>query len=249
MKTEGVWGRSESPQERKTQMKRLLGILTILVMLMTCCFGAAALAESPAKITLTIDEIQAMNGGSAVIDAREGCMTFVGGTCTSEKVQNSDAAAKVVENMIPLMGGDSRTAFEPWRTLYDSFGNTYYVFQQVYADTIVQGGAAKVITDLEGNMLGLTCSVVSDLPDKETSGGISAEDAEQLVLIHEKGRGIADPILIKGVTKKIVLPVDRELDLEADDIPTRFVWVVCTPNPSGNGSSDMPYLARRRILL
>jgi hypothetical protein len=27
-------------------MKRLLGILTVLVMLMTCCFGAAALASS-----------------------------------------------------------------------------------------------------------------------------------------------------------------------------------------------------------
>ncbi len=224
-------------------MKRLLGILTVLVMLMTCCFGAAALAESPAKTVLTLEIIQAMNGGSAVIDAREGCVTFVGGTCTSEKLQSSGDAAKVVENMISLMGGNSRTAFEPWRTLYDSFGNTYYVFQQVYADTIVQGGAAKVITDREGNMLGLTCSVVSDLPDSEASGGISAEDAEQLVLIHEKGRGITDPILIKGVTKKIVLPVDRELDLEADDIPTRFVWVVCTPNPSGSGSSDMPYLA------
>jgi len=224
-------------------MKRLLGILTTLVMLMTCCFGAAALAESPAGSALTLEDIQAMNGGSAVIDTREGHVTFVGGTCTSDKVRNSDVAARVVENMIPLMGGDSRTAFEPWRTLYDSFGNTYYVFQQVYADTIVQGGAAKVITDRDGNMLGLTCSVVSDLPDEETSGGISAEDAEQLVRIHEKGRGITDPTIIEGVTKKIVLPVDREIDLEADDIPTRFVWVVCTPDTSGKNNSDMPYLA------
>ena len=224
-------------------MKRLLGILTALVILITCCFGASALAESPAETALTLEEIQALNGGAAAIDARDGHVTFVGGTCTSEKVQSDEAAAKVVENMIPLMGGDSRTAFEPWRTLYDSFGNTYYVFQQVYADTVVQGGAAKVITDREGNMLGLTCSIISDLPDEETSGGISAEDAEQLVLIHEKGRGITDPTVIEGVTKRIVLPVNREIDLEADDIPTRFVWAVCTPNTSGKANADMPYLA------
>jgi len=224
-------------------MKRLLGILTALVLLITCCFGAAALAESPAEEALTLEEIRTLNGGSAAIDARGDHVTFVGGACTSDKVESSEAAAKVVETMIPLMGGDSRTAFEPWRTLYDSFGNTYYVFQQVYADTVVQGGAAKVITDRDGNMLGLTCCVVSNLPDEEASGGISAEDAEQLVLIHEKGRGITDPTVIEGVTKKIVLPVDREIDLEADDIPTRFVWAVCTPNTSGKANADMPYLA------
>ena len=224
-------------------MKRLLGILTAIVMLMTFCFGATAFAESPAGPFLTLEAIQALNNNNVVIDINDGHVTFVGGTCTSDKVQSSDAAAKVVENMIPLMGGDSRTTFEPWRTLYDSFGNTYYVFQQVYADTIVQGGAAKVIIDREGNMVGLTCSVVSDLPDEETSGGISAEDAEQLVRIHEKGRGITEPTIIEGVTKKIVLPVDREIDLEADDIPTRFVWVVCTTDTSGKSNSDMPYLA------
>ena len=230
-------------------MKRIIGILTALVLLLTCCFGASAFAESAApaapsaKAALTLEDIQALNGGGAVIDERNGTVTFVGGTCAAGPVQSSAAAAEVVESMIPLLGGDSRTAFEPWRTLYDSFGNTYYVFQQVYADTLVQGGAAKVITDREGNMLGLTGSVVSDLPDAQASSGISAADAEQLVLIHEKGRGIADPAVIEGVTKKIVLPVDRELDLEADEIPTRFVWVVCTPNPSVGGSSDMPYLA------
>ena len=224
-------------------MKRILGILTVLVMLMTCCFGAAALAESSGEAQLTVEDIRTLNGGNAVIHSPQGQVTFVGGTCSSGPVTNPEDAAKVVRDMTPLMGGDSRTVFVPWRTLYDSFGNTYYVFQQVFADTIVLGGAVKVITDRDGNMLGLTCSVVSDLPDEETSGGISAEDAEQLVLIHEKGRGITDPVLIEGVTKKIVLPVDQEIDLEADEIQTRFVWVVCTANTSGKSNSDMPYLA------
>ena len=218
-------------------------MLTALVMLMTCCYGAAAFAEAPAEEAMSLEYIQALNGGNAVIHSPQGHVTFVGGTCTPEPVKNAGDAEKVVQAMTPLMGGDSRTAFVPWRTLYDSFGNTYYVFQQVYADTIVQGGAAKVITDRDGNMLGLTGSIVANLPDAEASEGISAEDAEQLVLIHEKGRGVRNPVLAEGSTKKIVLPVDRELDLEADEILTRFVWVVCTANTFGNTATDMPYLA------
>ena len=92
-------------------------------------------------------------------------------------------------------------------------------------------------------MLGLTCSVISDLPDTEDSEGISAQEAEQLVLQHELDKGIPEPTLIEGLTKKIILPVNRELDLEADDIPTRLVWTVCTVNTSGGASSEMPYLA------
>ena len=224
-------------------MKRFLGILTVLVMLVTCCSGASALAEPPVKAALTISGIQALNGGNAVIDARDGRVTFIGGTCASEKVKGPEDAARVVEDMIPLMGGGSRTHFEPWRTLSDSFGNTYYVFQQVYADMVVLGGAVKVVTDRNGTMLGLTCSLVSDLPDTDASEGITAEKAEQVVLQHEKEQKGSAPALIEGATKKIVLPVDRELDLEADDILTRFVWIVCTTNPSGSIASDMPYLA------
>ena len=220
------------------EMKRLIGILTAIVMLLTCCLSGA-LAE-PAKEELTPEDIQSLNGGHAVIRTDGGRITFVGGTCTDAPVKNPEDAAKVVARMIPLIGS-SRTRFEPWRTLYDSFGNTYYVFQQIHADTIVDGGAAKVITDRDGNMLGLTCSAVTDLPEETAAEGISASAAEQLVLQHEKEQGL-EPGLMEGMTRKIVLPAERELDLEADEIRTRFVWAVFTTNPKA-GSAELPYLA------
>ena len=105
-------------------MKRFFGILTALALLMTCCFGAAASAESSAGAPLTCETIQALNGGNAVIHTSGDRVTFVGGTCTSSSVQSPEAAADVVEAMIPLMGGDGRTHFEPVRTLCESFGNT-----------------------------------------------------------------------------------------------------------------------------
>ena len=48
-------------------MKRILEMLTALVMLMTCCYGAAAFAEAPAKEAMSLEYIQALNGGNAVI--------------------------------------------------------------------------------------------------------------------------------------------------------------------------------------
>ena len=43
---------------------------------------------------------------------------------------------------------------------------------------------------------------------------------------------------------KIVLPVDRVLDIEADEIDSRYVWAVYTTNPSASVSgTDLPYLA------
>ena len=219
-------------------MKKILGILTAIVLLCTCCLSGAP-AEPAAEARLTPERIKALNGGEVPIRTENGRITFVGGTCTESPVRSAEDAAKVVADMLPLIG-DSRTRFEPRRTLYDSFGNTYYVFQQVYADTIVDGGAVKVITGRDGKMLGLTCSVVSDMPEEAAAGGISAAAAEALVMQREKDLG-HHPALMEGKTRKIVLPVNRELDLEADTIETRFVWAVCTTNPE-SGTSDLPYL-------
>jgi len=238
-------------------MKKGLGILIAFVMLMTCCFSAApaetavpeaaetavpeateTAAPEAAETVLTLN----VNGQDVTVRTNsEGKITFIDGSCTDAPVKSTEDAAALVAEITPRIGG-SKTSFVPWRTLYDSFGNTYYLFQQVYADTIVDGGAVKVITDRDGNMLGLTASVVSDLPEETAAEGISAAAAEQLVLQHEKERGL-DPILMDGMTRKIVLPVDRDADLEAEDIRTHFVWAVFSNNPSSDAGKEMPYLA------
>ena len=41
------------------------------------------------------------------------------------------------------------------------------------------------ITDASGNMLGLTASIIADLPDTVTAEGITAQQAEEEVIRHE----------------------------------------------------------------
>ena len=226
-------------------MKRILAFLIAAVMLFSIA-GAEALTSADAtEKQLTLEDIRAFNGGTAEVYTENGRVTFVNGACTSAPVRSTEDAAAVAEAMVGLLGGDSLTRFEPWRTIHDPFGNVYHVFQQVYEDTVVLGGAVKVITNAEGTMLGLTGSVVSDLPDADPKESITAEQAEEAVLKHEADAGKTASQLVEGVTRKVVLPVERELDIEADEIQSRFVWSVYTTNRDASvaGLTDLPYLA------
>ena len=229
--------------------KRMLAILTALVMLVTIAGVSLAETAETAKTTEPIlQEIEALNGGTVTVHRNKGRVTFIGGSCSSESVKSYEDAERVIRSVLPLLGGNGQTAFERWRILNDPAGNTYYVFQQVLKDALVPGGAVKVITDVNGTMTGLTGSIVpvavQDGKDAKDSKAITAEEAEALVLTHEKETGSAEPDVVKGKTVKIVLPVDRVLDIEADEIDSRYVWAVYTTNPSASVSgTDLPYLA------
>ena len=222
--------------------KRILPFFLALVLAFPCPGLTAAAGEE----MLTLQDLEAMNGGEVkVYTDHHGQAAFVEGKCTTDPVRNEEDAERVVRSMLKLMGGDEKTRFEPWRTIRDPFGHVVYVFQQVYSDTIVLGGAVKVMTDASGAMLGLTASVVSELPETEESEGLTAREAEQVVLSHEKDAGNPAPQLVEGMTQKIVLPIDRELDMEADEILSRFVWAVYTTNTAARltSPSHLPYLA------
>ncbi|MGX8705185.1 MAG: hypothetical protein ACSW8J_01275, partial [bacterium] len=217
--------------------KRLL--CAVLAALMVLC-GVPSLAEAAA----TEAETLAVEG--AKIYTHDGRVTFVEGACTTEPVLNQADAEKVVDAMIPQLGGDERTNFEFWRALNDTNGNVYYVFRQMYANVTVSGGAVKVVTDAAGNMLGLVSSVESELPDTEAAEGISAGDAEAIVVAHVRENQQLDVEPLEGRTEKVVLPVNLELDpdFEEEKEESRFVWAVYTDNPTGTvNGSDLPYLA------
>ena len=98
---------------------------------------------------LTMEALRALNDNKAEVYTHDGRVTFIAGTCTADPVMNMEGAERVVESMTGLLGGDEKTRFEEWRTLTDAAGNQYYVFQQMYANTTVLGGAVQVITDPE----------------------------------------------------------------------------------------------------
>ena len=197
---------------------------------------------------LTFEELQSMNNNQAEVFVHNDRVTFVSGTCTTDPVASMEDAEKVVASMISLLGGDARTRFENWRTLTDASGNQYYVFQQMYANTTVLGGAVKVITDSKGNMIGLTSSIETELPETEESEGISMEEAERIVLQHAAETNQPEMTILETFSAKIILPVLLDLDINEDSEAldaARFVWVVFTNNPASQlvSGADLPYLA------
>jgi Zn-dependent metalloprotease len=194
---------------------------------------------------LTLEDLDALNGGKANVYTHNDRITLVDGTCTPDLVTSMDDAAAVVDSMITLIGGDGDTEFTPWRQVMDPLGNTYYIFQQIYHDTTVCGGAAKVITDADCNMIGLSCSVESEMPDVETGEGITPEEAQQIVLEKMYEATGLTYELLDQYTNWVILPSVLKFDFENEDESSRFVWVVYTNNPSGSvqNGSDLPYLA------
>ncbi len=213
----------------KQMMKRILSAVLALGLLLS----GVSLAE-PAT------------AAAPVVYSHNGRVTLIDGATTDAAVNDFNSASAVVSGALAQLGGDDRTQLEPWRTLTDAYGNRYYVFQQMADHTTVLGGAVKVITDGNGRMLGLTSSIVSDLPKTAGSEGIPAEKAEEIVLTHAQETQQQTLTLIGGHTDTMILPKALNLDVEEDpDETSRYVWVVYTDNPESTRSltSHLPYLA------
>ena len=230
------------------KQKQLICMLMAMLMFIGTVIPAAAQGEVKTleqNAVLTIDDLQALNNGTAEIFSHNDRVTFVDGKCTDEPVKSMDDAAQVVLSMLGLLGGDERVQFEPWRTLTDTAGNTYYVFRQMYAGSTVLNGAVKVITDSDGNMTALSSSIETELPEVETSDGITAEEAENLVLKYAEENSMPDLTLMPEFTDKIILPVVLSVNDDGEDSESRFVWVVYSNNPKThpNQSTELPYLA------
>ena len=194
---------------------------------------------------LTLDDLDALNGGAGNVFSHDGRVTFVDGTCSESPISNQDEAAAVVDSMMTLIGAEENTDFVPWREATDPVGNHYYIFHQVYNNFTVCGGAVKIITDPEGNMIALSSSVESEMPEAEPSEGISAEEAQKIVEDYvSKTTGQAAEIL-DSYTDTVILPMSRTFDIYTEDLTSRFAWVVYTNNYSGSvtDGSDLPYLA------
>ena len=142
-------------------MKRLLALVTALMLMCASVSAETAVSVHAPENQLTLEDIQALNEGKANAYFDNDRLCFLEGTCTPDPVKTAGDAERVVASMTGLLGGDEKTHFELLRTLNDASGNVYFVFQQTYADLLVLGGAAKVIADQAGNMLGLIGSVES----------------------------------------------------------------------------------------
>ena len=196
--------------------------------------------------TVSVAAAEAAPAPSAAVYTHDGRVTLIDGACTDAPVKDFGDAAAVVDSVLGDLGGEENTLLEPWRELTDAYGNRYYVFQQMFDNTTVLGGAVKVITDEAGNMIGLTSSIVANPAETGAGGDISAGEAEGIVLEHAAQARKQSLSLAEGLTQRMILPNVLAIDLETEeDEGSRYVWVVYTDNPDSSltHSSDLPYLA------
>ncbi len=236
--------------------KQVTCIGTVLAMLGSSCSAFAldaippgAAAESSGEAfrvwQTTMEDLDIINDGKAKTYFHDGRLTLLEGSCTDGLVTDERDAEDVVDSMMNLIGADANTDFTPWRTVTDPLGNIYYIFQQVYENTTVCGGAVKVITDADGHMLALSSSVESKMPEVKRGRSISPDEAESIVADYMYTNTGANPEILTWFTSREILPTVLSIDLENEDSSSRFVWVVYTRNNQGsmNEGSDLPYLA------
>ena len=77
-------------------IKYYKSFLFLLALLIACVeVPAEVLAESsPGEVQLTMEDLQALNGGTVLTDLQNGKVAFVGGTCTDTKVTSMEDAQK-----------------------------------------------------------------------------------------------------------------------------------------------------------
>lgn len=222
----------------KPAMKQIRRIL--------CAVIAVAMLLGTASVSLAEAAADSAQAAPFTTYSHGDRVTLIDGNCADGPVTSFDDAARVVDGVLDQLGGAADTTLAPWRVLTDGYGNQIYVFQQMYDNTTVLGGAVKVITNAEGEMLGLTASIEANPDATGTAEGIDGPKAEQIVLDRAMETRQQALTVVEGLTERMILPLILGLDIEEEAVGgSRYVWVVYTDNPDSSlsRSSDLPYLA------
>ena len=235
--------------------KKLIAALLICAMMMTPLAGLAETAAPEAAAAETAAAgADAQEAAAAAVEGEpvyhrteDGFVFFVEGDMTGKPISGMAEAEAFLKEAQKTLGDDPRVHFEPWRELTDSKGNHTYIFQQMYDETTVSGGAVKIVTDGEGKMLGLIRSIEQDLPDTQEGEGIDAAEAEKKTQeFWGKSHNGEKLEILAGKTIRVILPVVLEIDPYTDEKEeSHYVWAVYSNNPAAgkDRGSEMPYLA------
>ena len=185
-------------------MKRLLSTLMVLCMLLSvsACkrieyetfqllpneFLAGETLDASGQIQegiqqLSRSDIQRMNNGKAnMIFGNEGYLSFLQGKFSNNKIENYEQAVESIQPLAELLGLSSGSEFFAVYVAKDSYGYTYYTFQQRYGELTVAYAGLKIIVDPDGYTAGLSSSFVPNIGYSEIEIDIGAEAAEAVVL-------------------------------------------------------------------
>lgn len=123
----------------------------------------------PENAQLTVDDIQAMNGGRArILYNDEGYVTFINGRYSDLKVTDHETAVATIQQVAGLLGLNNGSEFFANFVSKDDDGYSYYTFQQRYGELTVQYAILRVVVDPDGNTAGLSCSFTPNIGIEET---------------------------------------------------------------------------------
>ena len=144
---------------------------------------AASIAQQSMPRQLTIEDIQAMNGDSTVVDiySNKGYLSFLLGKFYDKPVRNAEDGVESIKGLASLLGLGKGCEFFAVYSERDDDGYMYYTYQQRYGGNTLLYSTLRVVVDPDGYTAGLSCSFVPNLGIVEDQGGITAAEAENIV--------------------------------------------------------------------
>ena len=182
---------------------------------------------------MTMDDIQALNPGSTVIDIynNDGYLSLLVGKFYEGKVTNMEEGIESILGMATMLGFGKGCAFYCiYKSHNNNNGYTFYTYQQRYGGYTLRNATLRVAVDPEGYTAGLSCSFIPNVGTESQDPVISAKKAEQIVRQEYASLNLN---VYSGRTVRMALPfLNRIFNC----------WVVYTDNPYATASFDMPYL-------
>lgn len=189
-------------------------------------------AQTGAPVQLTIEDIQAMNGDSLVIDiyGNDGYLSTLIGKFYEGKVLNAEDGVESVKGLASLLGLTKGCEFFAVYREKDDNNYTYYTYQQRYGINTLQYATLRIVVDPNGYTAGLTCSFTPNIGTAAQETAITAVQAEQMIA---QGFGSSYTV-VQGKTVQMAVQLNSVV---------YNCWIVYTNNPDVSAGFDMPYIA------
>lgn len=194
--------------------------------------GQTQTAAGSAPKQLTIEDIQAMNPNTVVIDiyTNQGYLSTLVGKFYEGKVTNIEEGVLSIQPLAALLGLTKGCDFFAVYSERNNAGYTFYTYQQRYAGYTLRYATLRIIVDPDGYTAGLSCSFIPNVGTATDKSPISAKEAENVV---KKRFASQDLTYYSDHTVRLAVPYNDQV---------YNCWVVYTDNPDADPSFDMPYL-------
>ena len=181
---------------------------------------------------LTIEDIQAMNPNSVVIDiyTNQGYLSTLVGKYYDKKVTNMEEGVESIQGMASLLGLGRGCDFFAVYSETNNTGYTFYTYQQRYGGNTLRYATLRIVVDPQGYTAGLSCSFVPNVGTASKEPSITKEQAEDLVRTRFARFNLT---VYTEQTVQLAVPFDLNVV---------NCWVVYTNNPDADVSFDMPYI-------